>query len=366
MTNSSQEETLVLTAYINASITAAISFVAICSNFMILVIYVCCKDVRSLSNTAVTLLSFGDFLRAIIIMPTKTYNQFTLATELREPMCMFTAITSGFSFVYNPMILALIAVVRYFKIVPWTNRSTLLNKKKLLILSFVLFLIAILFSCLPHLGIGQYEYSKAHGVCFTDWSKENREFRIIFYSLVVGIAFPVLTLCYVKLYIALRQHKNNILSAYTQYEVSKFSKSSSNETITSTGGQQVEEKANVACCTSGRIAVVGATHQNTESEKYCRSVSEHKKRVAKILSRQEYQVTKLLIIIFIAYCICWFPAAVVNIAALININNIPTYWYFIIVTLVEFKSALDPLIYGLGNRVYRRRSKSLLKQLFFK
>lgn len=82
----------------------------------------------------------------------------------------------------------------------------------------------------------------------------------------------------------------------------------------------------------------------------------------KNISKQEYQVTRLLIMIFIAYVVWWFPAALVNVISLTHAQKIPMIWYYIIVTIVELKSALDPIIYGLGNRKYQLAIKSMIKQ----
>ena len=75
----------------------------------------------------------------------------------------------------------------------------------------IVFLIASLFSLLPVLHItGKYTYSPSHGVCFAEWHPVNEVFRSIFYSIVIGLAFPVLIICYFLLYRALRRSNKNI------------------------------------------------------------------------------------------------------------------------------------------------------------
>ena len=66
-----------------------------------------------------------------------------------------------------------------------------------------------------------------------------------------------------------------------------------------------------------------------------------------------------MIIVFVAYCICWIPATVVNIIALAKTSSVPDTWLIIIVTMVELNSALNPLIYGFGNRQYRKAFKKM-------
>ena len=154
-----------------------------------------------MNNAIVTFLSICDLIRGVVIMLIKTYNHYTLATNLMEPLCTITTATSAFTFVFNPLLLALIAVVRYLKIVPWNVPLLSLTFKKIYTCLLSLAILAMVFAILPYFGVGVYTYSNSHGVRFTNWESENREFRIVFYSVVVGVAFRVLTLCYTKLYL---------------------------------------------------------------------------------------------------------------------------------------------------------------------
>merc|ERR1712013_188019 len=110
------------------------------------------------------------------------------------------------------MILALIGVVRYCKVVPWTERSLKFSEKQFYSSVAVVFLVAVVFASLPIFVpmAGQYRYSPSRGVCFTDWRQENEIFRTLFYVLVIGMAFPVLSVCYVMLFKSLREHNKRI------------------------------------------------------------------------------------------------------------------------------------------------------------
>ena len=70
-----------------------------------------------------------------------------------------------------------------------------------------------------------------------------------------------------------------------------------------------------------------------------------------------------MMIIFVAYCLCWIPAAVINALALYRKHKahetIPLIYKYVIVTLIELKCALNPLIYGLGNRKYRKALRDI-------
>lgn len=376
-------------SYGNATVSLLLAIIIVFANFSIILIFVKFKKVRDMNNTAVTLLSIGDMLRGTVVMLPKIYNHFALATSLVGVLCYPTAITSAFSFVFNPMILAMIAVIRYCKISPSVNRYILITEKRFKIAVCSIFLTSIFFAFLPIMGVGEYNYSPSHGVCFTDWRESNKPFRIIFYIIVVGLAFPILTVCYALLYWELRKHTINILSNYktrgsqsedsstaidTPKKVTSTVKKSEageiqNTPTISIQGEQVEyskENGNGSVFITDReISVDGNSDMpSTMGDTYDDNrMNRQMNTVAKKLSKQDYQVTKLMIIIFIAYCVCWIPAAVVNIMAFATggQTNLGPEVYYIIVTLVEVKSALNPLIYGLGNRKYRRAFKKLVK-----
>lgn len=357
------DSSLETVSYVNATVTLILAFGAIFANFVILVIYYKNKDVRNMNNVIVTFLSMCDLIRGVVIMLIKTYNHYTLAVNLIEPLCTITAVTSAFTFVFNPLLLALIAVVRYLKIVPWNIPLLSLTFKKIYICLFSLAIIALVFAILPFFGVGVYAYSNSHGVCFTNWENENREFRIVFYSVVVGVAFPVLTLCYTKLYFVLRQHKTCVLANYSsdprtstksQQKEKSFKK---NESMSRTLLTLFQDKRRQQSCESTSENINVLNYQTTRKAE-CRC-SFSKSSVAKILSEQEYQVSKILIIIFVAYCICWMPAAVVNVIALAKPNQIADVWFYVIVTMVELKTTINPIIYGLGNRSYRKHFRKM-------
>ena len=350
-------------------------------------VYVRFKKLRNMNNTTVTMLSICDIMRGVFVMLIKTYNHYTLATDLIEPLCSITAVASAFTFVFNPLLLALIAFIRYSKIIPWSKHKLELTKSKYKLVSMGLALLALCFSILPWLGIGKYEYSKPHGVCFAKWNKENYEFRIIFYSIVIGMAFPILSLSYTKLYLLIRKHRKNFLETYgPKCSIIYKESSSTNDNMKTLSVNELSpsniqlENYNVEVNTSGgnsppvysscsskirstsRLVSYKVAVITEKTRARATTVLKLKSKVEQLLTCQEYHVTKLMIMIFIAYCICWMPAAIVNVAALTEPNSVPDSCLTFIVTFVELKTALNPIIYGFGNQKYRKASKKLFKK----
>ena len=120
-----------LILYIDAAVTIFIMVFAIFGNLVIITIYIYFKQVRHMNNLVVTVSSMTDLLRAIVVMTIKTYNRLTLRHELIEPLCTITAVTSAFTFVVSPLLLALIAFIRYNVIAPSITQRFRLTYKRL-------------------------------------------------------------------------------------------------------------------------------------------------------------------------------------------------------------------------------------------
>lgn len=377
---------------INIMFSIIVAAVAIPSNFILILLFLKFKELRDTNNYAITMLSTADFLRSSIVMTTKIHNQIKRVTKLHFFMCHLTAFICAFSFVFSPLMLALISFVRYCKIVPQKRKCCHLTERLFFTISAILLFVATMFSILPYLGVGRYGYSHPHGVCFADWEDINEAFRIIFYTLVIGVAFPVLTVSYTMLYVGLRRNKMNIEKVRAQSTISNPGNLSSEDSLgyaldeIATNKTKIEEKVRhsssdnpedargkkhskesivaVVCKTESPMQTPPTTPSQTSRIKpFGLSTPRPKRRTfVKNKKQQDNRVTKLLILFFLAYIFCWLPATVVNVISLTHLHKVPEFWFYIVTTLVDLKSALDPVIYGLGNKKYRGAFKYGLKR----
>ena len=353
--------------YINVAASGIIAFFAIFGNMIIITIFLKFRELRNLNNAAITVLALSDFSRGVIVMTTKIYNQIRFVGWAKpqrplfgEPLCTLTAIVCGFTFVFSPMILALIAVIRYLILLPQNVGRNKMTVRKLIISVGVLFSIAVLFATLPLMNkkIGTYSYSQSHGVCFTDWCYGNQDFRTVFYIVVMGIAWPILTVCYAALYIALRKYNDGFIRLIDE-ERDVNSTQIGTRTDISNANTHNEKLLDDYEDQQGVPKDVFNPESQEEIPRENRSSSSS--GIFERISKQEKRITQVMLIIFVAYCICWIPAAVVNIIAIDNFKHVPPEWFYIIVTMVELKCAIDPILYGLGNRNYMEAFKKLMR-----
>lgn len=367
----------------NCIISTLIAMVAIPGNLIIIVIYIRYKPLRDLNNAAITTLAITDFLRSSIVMPIKIVSQATSMTSLNEPFCAITAVISAISFVLSPMLLALIAVIRYWTIVPKMKQCGELTRRKFHVINTVMITVALVFSILPYIDdqIARYGYNDAHGVCFADWRVQNKIYRTILYTLVMKLSFPVLIITYALLFIALHKHSKKFMtsSVATRNHRRNFLL---DETTRNTEISTLACSSELTCMENG-LATTGTPHKMSATTDQNGNISVYRKRnevertlsnddqvavifekkkskvaiirkigIFKRLSKHEYHLTKILMLIVIAYIVCWLPATIVNHMKMRGSYISKTVLYFS-VTCIELKSGLDPLIYGFGNKRYR-------------
>ena len=356
---------------VNSVATCIIAFLCIIGNGSFIILFVCNKSIRNLNTHAVLCLAIGDVLRGTIVMIPKMVTELGHYCDVKPHVFGYvTAFVSAFTFVFNPMILALIAFIRYVMIVPWTRRAQWMTFTKLHVIIALIFSAAVLFSCLPFMSarIGTYEFSIYHGVYFTSWGRKNVVFRSIFYACVIGVAFPVLILSYVKIWIELHRHylkMKVVVPGGVSRSAGTVDQPNGNDGGKSSSEKVLKTKTKklhtyLLCCKGGSktepYTVLGDEKQQQQQQQ---------QRVKMRISKQEYQTTKMMSMICVAYIICWFPAAVVTIIALsTNHCNMPGIWKMAIVTIIEVKTCLNPFFYGLGNKQYREMVIDYFKKRF--
>ena len=85
------------------------------------------------------------------------------------------------------------------------------------------------------------KYSPYHGVCFTDWSNENKGFRITFYIYTIGICYIAILFSYTRIYMKIRAHNSTTMASLD-----------SARSMTHFKGNKACQKSNDACSSVGK------------------------------------------------------------------------------------------------------------------
>ena len=372
-------------AYSEAAMLANIIFSSIFAffgtfgNILVIVAFFSVRSLRTINNIFVVQLAFVDLTKASFTLTIKSVNQARGATSMVEGFCEVTGMLRAIGSCQSAVLLATIAVVRFFKVVRPRSFDKIFTLKKTLVYCGMICGGTFILSLLPVVGLGKYTFSKSHGACFVTWAKINIAFRSIYYFFNVGLTFPVLIFCYYNIFKRLREHSRAITPRINRkgrstalppkIQVTKpvdGARNGENETndYSAVGNVDVEiEKKNdvnnggemKSAGPKNHLKVDGAKNGKTKGEKRRVRIKNAKAwfRMKREKSEVELEVTKVMFAIVVAYTVCWIPAAFVNFLNLSKVVAIPGDVLLLIVTLVDLKVCLNPLIYGIGSKQFR-------------
>ena len=396
---------------VNASINAVVSVFSIIGNTIIIMTFARTKSIQNATNMFLVQLSLSDLTKATLILPVKVYNQYKDVKTFENSYCQVSGVVTTSTTILAVSYLATIAVVRYFKILKWGMFQRAFSFRRRILYSGFIISTVFALAMLPVLGVGQYSYSKYHGACFANWDSHNILFRSIFYVFNIGISFPVLVFCYWKIFRFLRKHKKKLTSSKAEVAVVRMVKKASSKRhqfedkrtatssfdvcisekpINSPGESLPEAPTSNHCDVEIKTANEGDQGQSVQivqkkedvffeagsanqqklevlkeaSNEVSEAVTSNDSELeidgrAMKLTRKDINVTWILFMGVISYVVCWFPATITTVLSLSKLTRPTDVQLYAIVTMVELKLLLNPLIYGVLNTQFRQAAKAL-------
>eukprot|EP00794_Sanderia_malayensis_P018115 gene18115-19925_t len=375
---------------INIIASAIFAVVGTFGNVLVIVAFFSVRSLRTINNMFVLQLAFVDLMKASIILTTKSINLASGATSMDATFCQLSGMFRTIGSCQSAVLLATIAVVRYFKVCKPRSFNRVFTLKKTLAYCAGIFGGTLLLALMPVIGLGKYRYSKSHGACFVNWDRINLVFRSIYYLFNVGITFPVLIFCYLNIFLKLREHsravtprihrrKTNVAKPKIEIKTASPKKNLSVASLDSTGND--EAKVTEQNLTAKQQ---DSNTQNNDNTMASLTVENGNAGVASSCSKQELlvpkksrffrfrreksdveqEVTRVMFAIVVAYIVCWMPAFLINILHLSKAVSIPSDVLLLIVTLVDLKVCVNPLIYGIGSKQFRNAFLAVLRRRF--
>ena len=375
----------------NAGISLVILSIGTVCNAVIIYAYFKMKSLHTINNNLLCQLAFVDLAKASLILPVKCYFQLKASQLVNEYICQLTAFISSFTYLHSSILLAVIAVVRYYKMLKPFKFEHVFSIRSISIYSALLIILNVTISLLPILGLGKYEFSIYHGICFADWSSKNTLYRTLFYVLTIGLNYPVIIFSYGRIYYALKSYRKSVKARANESvrgerteekegpnEAEDIEMKRSNyekkESSVEVGNANRKGKVGILTkCKARRIWFIGSKESTeTSMETVQRSqraqveggfggkAYEKNHKLSCRTFRREIDFTKAMFTMFIAYSLCWLPAFFVNLFMLTRIIEPSSQTLFLVITLVELSVCLNPIIYVSWSSQY----KKALRQLF--
>ena len=376
----------------NAGISLVILSIGTICNAVIIYTFFKVKSLHTINNSLLCQLAFVDLAKASLILPVKCYFQLKASQLANEYICQLTAFISSFTYLHSSVLLAVIAVVRYYKMLKPFKFEHVFSRQSISIYSALLIVLNVTISLLPILGVGKYEFSIYHGVCFADWSSTNTLYRTLFYVLTIGLNYPVIIFSYGRIYCALKSYRKSVKtraseSVWRKRTEEKESRSEAGDIEMKCNDCERKKKSGeigsanrkgkagiTGKCKARRIWFIGSKgSMETSTETVQREqqgaqmegdfdgkAREKNHKLSCHTFRREIDFTKAMFTMFIAYSLCWLPAFFVNLFMLTSIIEPSSPALFLVITLVELNVCLNPIIYVSWSSQY----KKALRQLF--
>ena len=258
------------------------------------------QGLRTLPNMFVIALAVSDLLMSTVCMPFTVLTLFHGRWMFGESFCRFFgfgALTFG---MVSMGTMGLIAVSRYYCVVKPEKYIVLFKKQRALLYIAVVWCVALVGSVPPFFfKNGGFEFQPGKAMCLYTF-ESNIAYTVFIECVYIAAPLTIITICYTKVF----------------YTVSRSNKVFSQE------NNHHRLRANV----------------------------------------EEAKVTKTLAAVMVGFTCCWLPISIMdNIDAARGEHTLPRQVYLTYTFLAYLSSTINPFIYGVTNRQFRREYKAILK-----
>ena len=282
---------------------AVINVVALFGNFLTCYAVYRKQRLRTIPNMFVVALGVSDILMSTCCMPLSVATLFHGRWLFGDRFCRFQGYESLTFGVVSLHTMGIIAVSRYFCVVKPAKYTVLFNKHKPLMYIAIVWCVALVGSVPPFFfKNGGFEFQPGKAICL--YSFESNTVYTMF-SGCVYIAAPliIITVCYAKVF----------------------------RTVT---------KSN--------------------------QVFSHENNLQQLrVNVEEAKVTKTLAAVMVGFTCCWLPVIIINsIDVARGEPTLPRQAYLTYGFLVHLSSSINPFIYAVTNKQFRREYKVILAKIF--
>jgi len=247
-------------------------------------------------------LGVSDILMSTFCMPFSVVTLFHGRWMFGESFCRF----HGFGALTFGMVsmgtMELIAVSRYYCVVKPEKYIVLFKKQRALLYIAVVWCAAFVGSLPPiYIKNGRFEFQPGKAMCLYTF-KSNIAYTVFIESVYLAAPLTIITICYAKVFRTVSR-SNQVFSQQNNLQ---------------------QLRANV----------------------------------------EEAKVTKTLAAVMVGFTCCWLPISVMdNIDAARGEHTLPRQAYLTYAFLAYLSSTINPLIYGVTNKQFRREYKAILRSI---
>ena len=263
------------------------------------------KSLRTTPNVFVINLAVTDFLFSTFVLPLTIATIIQGEWKLGMRGCELQGLMFGTVLNATLTTMTAISINRFIMIRYRAMYKTIYTKKNVCCMLVGIWCYAVLIAFRPFYGFGRYAFNQYNGFCSIDKKPESASkiSQVLAYlSLYVNII--IIVRCYIGIYRTVSRHRRQIKS-----------------------GQDSD----------GR-------HGSNNRE--CKGEDVH--------------IAKTLFIVIFLFGLCWFPTAIAGIVVVFSVK-IPGFVQELLMLTVCLASSVNPIVYVIKNRRFRRTFKRIIK-----
>ncbi|XP_020626288.1 melatonin receptor type 1B-like [Orbicella faveolata] len=288
--------------WIETVLLALINVVAFFGNLLTCYAVYRNHSLRTLPNMLVIALDVSDILMSIFCMPFSVVTLFRGHWIFGESFCRFVgfgAFTFGFASLQT---MGLIAVSRYYCVVKPEKYAVLFKKQRALLYIAVVWCVALVGSVPPFFfNNSGFEFHPGEAMCLYTFER-NITYAVFLGLIYIAAPLTVIKICYAKVFCSVSQ-SNRVFSLQNNLQ---------------------QLRANV----------------------------------------EEAKVTKTLAAVMVGFTCCWLPVSVMDyIDVAQGKSTFSRQAYLTYGFLIYLSSAINPFIYEVTNKQFRREYKAILSQI---
>lgn len=268
------------------------------------------KSLRTTPNVFVVNLAVTDFLFCVAVLPLTSATFIQGEWKLGLHGCSLQALLFSTNVNATLVTMSTISINRFILIRHRIKYKSVFTKRNVTFMIFGIWSYAILVAFRPFYGMGKYVFNPNNAFCSIDRNPDSasRISRFVAYFTLYANIIIVMR-CYIGIYRTVRQHRRQIKTSQ-------------------------------------------------ENTGYSRENQGLRKEVG-----EDLHIAKTLFVVICLFGICWFPTAVTGIVVVFS-TTIPGLVQEMLMLTVCLASVVNPLVYAVRNRRFRRTFKRIIELQF--